>query len=63
MPIEIYWENLTITAAINKKERIKGCKFKKWVENKVILDNTKGILRPGSFTAILGPSGKFIYFH
>lgn len=52
----MFWDNLTITAAINRKEKIDG-RTVKWIENKKIVDSSRGMLSPGTFTAILGPSG------
>lgn len=43
------WEEITITAKI-KKTRFVGCRLKTEVENKVILNNLKGIARPHTFT-------------
>ena len=55
-PIEIYWENITIIATVKQRKiRFLPCCHNKW--SKVILDQCTGIAKPGSFTAILGPSG------
>jgi ABC-type multidrug transport system ATPase subunit len=55
-PIEVYWENITIIATIKKRKyRLLPCC--KEITTKVILDECTGIIRPGTFTAILGPSG------
>jgi len=61
-PIEIYWENITVIAAIKKRKvRFLPCFHE--TSNKVILDSCTGIAKPGSFTAILGPSGLFLFNH
>ena len=58
--IEIYWENITVIAAIKKRKvRFLPCFHEK--STKVILDSCTGIAKPGSFTAILGPSGFFFF--
>ena len=58
-PIEVYWENISVVATIKKRRfRLLPCCTTE--SNKVILDQCTGIARPGTFTAILGPSG--IYF-
>jgi ABC-type multidrug transport system fused ATPase/permease subunit len=55
-PIELYWENLTIQASYReRKRRCPPCSSIK--KTKTILNNVTGIAKPGSFTAILGPSG------
>lgn len=57
-PIELYWEKLTIKASYKqKKRRCPPCSYEK--KKKSILNNVTGIAKPGSFTAILGPSGTF----
>ena len=43
-PLEIKYENLNVVAEVNKKKI-------------VILHDQSGVMKPGSFTAILGPSG------
>lgn len=50
-PVEVQWEDITITAKI-KKTKFVGCKLKTEIENKVILNNLKGIARPHTFTVI-----------
>ena len=58
-PIELYWENLSIYAIyIEKKKRCPPCSGIK--KTKLLLNNMTGIARPGTFTAILGPSGIYI---
>ena len=58
-PIELYWENITITASIKeRKYRLLPCCTN--TTKKVILDQCTGIVKPGTFTAIMGPSGKKI---
>lgn len=52
-PIELYWENITVSAKI--KEKKGPCKSIKYT--KTILDKVKGKASPGTFSAILGPSG------
>ena len=60
-PIELYWEKLTIKASYKqKKRRCPPCSYEKKTKN--ILNNVTGIAKPGSFTAILGPSGTFDIF-
>lgn len=56
--MELAWKNLTITATIEVpgKDEKTGKKISVKQE-KVILNNLKGKLRPANFTAILGPSG------
>ena len=55
-PIELYWENLSIIATYKaKKKGFPPCSSV--MKSKLILDNVTGIARPGTFTAILGPSG------
>jgi len=57
-PIELYWENLSITATYKaKKKRFPPCLSV--TKSKLLLNDVTGIARPGSFTAILGPSGIF----
>lgn len=53
-PIEISWKNLNVKA-ISKVKKVR-------VE-KDILKNIEGISRPGIFTAILGPSGRYSDHH
>jgi len=50
--MELYWQSLDIEASI---EHGKG--KNKRIEKRLLLNNLRGILRPGEFTAILGPSG------
>ena len=57
-PIELYWENITVSAKI--KEKKGPCKSRKYI--KTILDKVKGKASPGTFSAILGPSGCQINF-
>ena len=55
-PIEVFWENITIIATIKKRKyKLIPCIHE--VTTKVILDQCTGIIKPGTFTAILGPSG------
>ena len=55
-PIELFWENLTIFATYKeKKKRCPPCSGV--MKTKMILNNVTGIARPGTFTAIIGPSG------
>lgn len=56
-PLELYWENITVTAKI-KERRFRHLPCCINISKKVILDKCTGIARPGTFTAILGPSGK-----
>ena len=58
-PIELYWEKLTIKASYKQKKRRcpPCCNYEKKTKN--ILNEVTGIAKPGSFTAILGPSGTF----
>lgn len=56
--IELFWENLTIQASYKEKTRkFPLCGSVKRV--KTILHAVTGIAKPGTFTAILGPSGSF----
>ena len=54
-PIELYWENLFIYASFIEKKKCRP--FSKTKKEKCIIKDVKGIARPGTFTAILGPSG------
>lgn len=56
-PIELYWEKLTIIAKVIDKKKKKCPPCSRVVKNKVLLNDVTGIARPGTFTAILGPSG------
>lgn len=58
-PIEIYWENIMVVATIEQRRwrHIPCCAAK---TTKVIIDQCTGITKPGTFTAIMGPSGIFI---
>lgn len=59
-PVELYWENITVVAKLKtRKYRLIPCIYEK--STKVILDECTGIARPGTFTAILGPSGLNIF--
>ena len=58
-PIELYWENLTIIATVKEREKKRCLACSGVVKNKVLLNDVTGIARPGTFTAILGPSGHF----
>jgi hypothetical protein len=46
VPIELAWNELLISAAINVPKTIDG-KKKTVVENKVLLNRLKGVMRPG----------------
>jgi len=52
--MEIYFEKLTIKV----KKKVNKTDF----EEKIILNNLKGILKPATFTVIVGPSGINYYF-
>jgi len=54
--IDLEWDNLNISAKINKKV-VQNGKRKSVKEDKKILDNISGSVRNGKFTAIIGPSG------
>lgn len=56
-PIELTWKNLNIDAFVNKPVKDANGKTKTIVERRAILKNLSGTLKPGNFTAILGPSG------
>lgn len=60
-PIELYWENLYINAIYTEqKRRCWPCSSIK--KEKCIIKDCKGVARPGTFTAILGPSGNLTIF-
>ena len=54
-PIELHWNSLTATAT--NKRKIQGKIFKKESFEIRILNGVSGFAKPGSFTAIMGPSG------
>ena len=59
-PIELFWEDITVTATIKeRKYRHLPCCHK--ISEKIILDTCTGLARPGTFTAIMGPSGKELF--
>lgn len=55
-PIELFWEDITVTAIIKQRKyrHIPCCQI---TSEKIILDTCTGIAKPGTFTAIMGPSG------
>lgn len=53
-PMELSWQNVSINATIPNPDNKN--KIKKTLE-KNIIQNSEGILRPGTFTALIGPSG------
>jgi len=57
-PIEIIWKNLKVDVQI-KKKIMKSGKNKTVADRRHILNNISGCIKPGEFTAILGPSGIF----
>ena len=57
-PIEVFWEKVTIIATL-KKKKYPLIPFIHEYSTKVILDQCTGIIKPGTITAILGPSGKY----
>ena len=57
--IDLTWEHLNIQALINKKVIDHG-KKKTVKETKTILNNISGSVKNGRFTAIMGPSGKYL---
>jgi len=57
--IEIYWENITVTATV-KQKKLRYFPCFSQTSTKVILDQCTGIAKPGTFTAIMGPSGILI---
>lgn len=54
-PIELYWEKLDIKVDYYTKKI--GTKSGYYKKEKFIIKDSKGVLKPGTFTAILGPSG------
>lgn len=59
-PIELTWRNLNIDAFVKKQVKDETGKKKTITERRQILKNLSGTLKPGQFTAILGPSGNSI---
>jgi hypothetical protein len=55
--MELAWNELTISAAIQVPKTQNGKKVSV-TEHKVLLNRLKGVMRPGHFTAIMGPSGR-----
>lgn len=58
-PIEIIWKNLKVDVMINKQTIDSSGRKRKIQERRHILNNLSGCIKPGEFTAILGPSGNF----
>lgn len=56
VPIELAWDNLVITAEI-KVGKVPIIQYHQASVNKTLLNNLRGVMKPGHFTAILGPSG------
>ena len=56
-PIELFWEDITVTATI-KERRYRHLPCCQIISEKILLDKCTGIAKPGTFTAIMGPSGK-----
>jgi ABC-type multidrug transport system ATPase subunit len=56
--IEIIWKNLKIDVQIKKKIVCPDGKTKTVPDRRHILNNLSGCIKPGEFTAILGPSGE-----
>lgn len=57
-PMELSWDNVVIDATIPNPNKGKNNTAPKTIE-KTIIKNSKGILRPGTFTALIGPSGNY----
>ena len=57
--IDYEWDNLTVTASIQRKVVENGKKVTQQTD-KVILNHVSGSIKHGKFTAIMGPSGKGI---
>lgn len=58
-PIELYWEKISVMATYKKNK--KSClPYSGVIKSILILNEVSGVAKPGSFTAILGPSGKKI---
>jgi len=56
--IEITWKNLCVDASVSKKIVDANGKTKYIPDRRKIVKNLSGSIKPGSFTAILGPSGR-----
>ena len=54
--MELFWENLLITAKVKASKKIQGKNVNVY-EEKPLLHSISGVVKPGTFTAILGPSG------
>lgn len=59
LPMELSWDTVNIIAKIDDPEKAKTAKRCEKIPkiDKYIITNSEGILRPGTFTALMGPSG------
>eukprot|EP01052_Picozoa_sp_SAG31_P035523 SAG31_NODE_4300_length_3371_cov_8.759780_1_plen_143_part_10 len=57
-PVEVCWDNIVYTVQVVDEEKKPGLPFLPTpTKSKTILNGCSGILKPGTFAAIIGPSG------